>query len=608
MAPIPIIDHNEAEYPPFTFTLIRDLNPGEHVHICTASFRLFLHAVFETLTVENTEGDLIPEALRLSRDPADERPHDSRKSFMEVDVLTFLAEGTRITVQLKPMLDTVNLSGDMTWDLRLAVIDQEEYESNICRFPYHDVAEPVLMYIAPSKPEDVQINRRWNGQWIARLVDNGGITAFREGETAEILSHEETTAVMFSEKGIATGNMDTGSKVPFCIQTSSGFNAAANHLPVLSGGEKVYFGDIHWHTAFSTDGQRELERCLRSCRDELALDFAGPSDHVLAEGDYGRSTVHDQARICMEFDEPGRFAVIPGFELSRRYGHCNIYTDSWEKLFRLADRFEETYCHVIHGNKDRFGIEELVEEFEDDQTLIIPHHSNMRNEGKGVGADGRAAWCAFRWPRTLQPNHLRLIEMNQQRGAFESEIPDPLWQPPFWKKFHGGLGGSAQQGLAQGHRIGFIGGTDNHNGWPTLEGDKHKVGGITGVIAEELSAAGIHAALHARHCYATTGARIVAQARFNGQLMGSELLLEPLSERRIQVEIHGTAPLERVEIISFGQVAYRFEINGDSLQFTGEWKDDRPERPMENVYYYVRARQIDGQCLWLSPWWVDLQA
>jgi len=608
MKPSYTLDHRDPAYPPLTFSMTRGLVPGERVHLCTASFRLFLHTEFDSIDITDETGQTLGDAMRPLRGPNEARPNTAKKSLMEFEVQSPVPTGSRMTVQLVPTEGMINLSGDMTWDLRLSVIDEEEYTSNICRFPYHDVANPIELYITASSPTGVQVNRKWNGEWIARLVDQGGVTAQCAGESAKLEQNGLTTEVAFSNAGIANGTLSIAEPQPVSIRTAQGFTATSNPLPVLSGGEQIFFGDIHWHTAFSTDGQREMERSLRSCRDELALDFAGPSDHVLREGDYGRSTVHDQAEIGLKFEEPGRFAVIPGFELSRRYGHCNVYTDSWEKLFQLADQFEQNFCHILKANPDRFCIEELVEHFEDDRTLIIPHHSNMRNEGKGLAPDGRPPWCAFRWPKTLQPQHLRLIEMNQQRGAFESEIPDPLWQPPFWKQFHGGLGGSAQQGLAQRHRIGFIGGTDNHNGWPTLEGHRHQVGGITGVIAGELTAAGIHSALHARHCYATTGARIAAQARMNGHLMGSELLLEPSDNRLIQVEIHGTASLERVEVISFGQVAHRFEVKGDSHQFIGEWNDNRPERPVEDVYYYIRARQVDGQCIWLSPWWVDLQS
>ena len=69
--------------------------------------------------------------------------------------------------------------------------------------------------------------------------------------------------------------------------------------------------------------------------------------------------------------------------------------------------------------------------------------------------------------------------------------------------------------------------------------------------------------------------------------------------------VKGTAPIEAVQIVSYGVVLADLPVSGDSLDFTGEWQDDRPGRPLENVYYYVRARQVDGHCIWLSPWWIE---
>jgi hypothetical protein len=44
----------------------------------------------------------------------------------------------------------------------------------------------------------------------------------------------------------------------------------------------------------------------------------------------------------------------------------------------------------------------------------------------------------------------------------------------------------------------------------------------------------------------------------------------------------------------------------DRLDFEAEWVDERPGRPLEDAWYYVRARQTDGHCAWLSRFRVDL--
>ena len=61
-----------------------------------------------------------------------------------------------------------------------------------------------------------------------------------------------------------------------------------------------------------------------------------------------------------------------------------------------------------------------------------------------------------------------------------------------------------------------------------------------------------------------------------------------------------------VQIIHCGSVLVDLAVPKDSWNVDVEWLDDRPGRGLEDVYYYVRARQTDGHCVWLSPWWVDL--
>jgi len=573
-----VLDPTRNSWPKIRMQIHKDIPSGKQVHLCTASFRLFYVTGMDSVRMESADGKDLTANIQIKKDDADSPLRDHMKrSLARWDTESSIPAGSWIEIQLASFKGHLNGSGDIEWDLRVAAIDDEEYEASPCGFPFHDFANPFIIRFTHSSQTGKEVYRRFNEEIYVRSRDRNGVTVSIE------------KAKPGGDNALDVEDINR-----------------ANPLPRLSNGQNVFFGDIHWHTAFSTDGQRGLHAALRSARDEFGLDFAGPTDHMLDSGHYGRSTVKDQISICREFDEAGRFVVIPGFELSRRYGHCNVYTDTFEKLERLASRFPGKFENILKANINRYCAEELAALFEDDTTLMVPHHTNMGTEGGAVAPDGRSMWSAFPWPTSPIPNHLRLMEMNQQRGAFEAETSDPVWQPHFWKQFPGGLGGSAQSGLTRGHRIGFLGGTDNHNGWPTLEGNHGEIGGVTGVIADSLDRQSLFDALHARRCYATTGARIVADARLNDHPIGAELQLEPDARRHFTVELKGTAPLDRVEIISFGHVLHQFDVKPNSAEFDGEWMDDRPQRPLENVYYYLRARQTDGQCLWLSPWWVDL--
>ena len=360
-------------------------------------------------------------------------------------------------------------------------------------------------------------------------------------------------------------------------------------------------GKFLWHTDFSGDGQRSMEDALKSARDELGLDFAGPADHMGANGRYSKKTPEEQADVCRNFDEPGRFCTIPGAEISRRYGHANLYTDSFDLFVEITNRFSKELAPSWSKDPNRYDFRPLVDLCPAGRAVIVPHHTNMDSymREKVVREDGRPFWCAMHWPISADRGVVRLFEMVQTRGCFETEETDEQW-----RIYNGGLGGSARTALMRGYRLGFIGGTDNHCGWPTRQGADYC--GLTAVQADSLDTQAILNAMYNRRCYATSGARIVADATLNGHPMGSELKLKPGQERRFQIQIHGTAPISAVQIIHCGYVLADIPVEVDQIDFAGEWADERPGRPLEDAYYYVRARQTDGHCVWLSPFWVDL--
>jgi hypothetical protein len=170
--------------------------------------------------------------------------------------------------------------------------------------------------------------------------------------------------------------------------------------------------------------------------------------------------------------------------------------------------------------------------------------------GNVFARSGLSVWTHYCWP--LGHNELRffrLAEIVQGRGCFESEEVDPEWKVRF------GAGGSIRTGHVRAFLIGFTGGTDSHAGWPS----RHQGGALTGltaVYADGFSRAGIMRGIQ-RRCYATTGTRIVLDFRLNGAAMCSELLLGPRDDRVFTLRVHGTTPLDRVEIVSQGAAIAR---------------------------------------------------
>jgi hypothetical protein len=64
--------------------------------------------------------------------------------------------------------------------------------------------------------------------------------------------------------------------------------------------------------------------------------------------------------------------------------------------------------------------------------------------------------------------------------------------------------------------------------------------------------------------------------------------------------IHAVSPLERIEVLKDGEVAYAEDADG--LDATVEWTDPEPSAGEHS--YYVHVIQADGQQAWASPVWV----
>ena len=537
--------------------------------------------------------------------------------------------GERATGRPSPQQSRDRYSGLSWWlhALAIAEVDAEDGEP---------VAAPFEVRFVAGEPARLAAYLRHDGRLLVQHFDqagnptgaNGSLVAEADGRriTVPVTGGAAATVALPAAapagstpaaqqvRGDATPGAGSGQPPARVggrvkVQDSAGRTAVSNAPPLALDGTPIFFGEFHWHTDFSGDGQRPTADALRSARDELALDFAGPADHLSPSATYRGTgsagnvtrTVAEQAALCRPFEEPGRFCAVPAAELSRRYGHANIYTDSWDLLLELTGRFAAELAPAWERQPDRYDLASLVRLCPPGRALVVPHHTNMDSyvrEGV-VREDGRPAWCAMHWPLPANRDVVRLAEMVQTRGCFEAEETDERWR--IWD---GGLGGSVRTALARGYRLGFVGGTDNHSGWPTRKGDGFC--GVTAIQAPALAWGELFRALHARRCYATTGARIVADVTLNGASMGSELRLEPGAERRLRVKIRGTAPLECVQVIHCGQMLAQLPVAADSADLDAEWVDERPGRPLQDVYYYVRARQRDGECLWTSPFWIDL--
>jgi len=279
----------------------------------------------------------------------------------------------------------------------------------------------------------------------------------------------------------------------------------------------VPWADLHGQSE-ETVGSNTAEDYHRFARDDAALDVVGH------QGNDFQVTAENWAefqRLAREYTQPGRFVVLPGYEWSGNTaggGDHNVYWPAPDRpIFRS--------CHALIPDKstvdsDRYPIERLYEELRVRGGIAIAH----------VG--GRRADLSRHDPEVVP-----LVEIYSAWGQFE-------WM--------------LTESLALGHRVGVVAGSDGHKGRPgaSYPGASQfgAYGGLTGIIAEELTPEAIFAALRARSCYATTGQRIVLRVQLDGHPMGSELRTGgPVT---LACHVAGTAAIRSVEVLRDAEVVH----------------------------------------------------
>lgn len=299
-----------------------------------------------------------------------------------------------------------------------------------------------------------------------------------------------------------------------------------------SPGFRLFWGDPH---GGQVSDARKVKDFFMYARDVAGIHFAGyqRNDHVMTNLDY--QIQQDAER---EFYEPGGFLPLPGFEWSAttdRGGHHNVY-------FRRFDQPVRRSGHAMGGPQTMPTIPGVPQEFDDDQNL--PHITGLYDAYRGADlvltphVGGAHADLTYHEP-TLEP----AIEITSGHGTFE------------WFQ---------REALQRRYKVGFLGGSDCHTGRPGTDHPGHQErrfakGGLTGLYCTELTLDAWIAAMRARRCFATTGARIVAVIRSDGHFMGEEYTTSKHPE--ISVSIEGTSPLEKVELYRGLDLIYSHDLD-----------------------------------------------
>jgi len=396
------------------------------------------------------------------------------------------------------------------------------------------------------------------------------------------------------------------------LAEAGGVRGRSNPIVCRRDGERgLFWGDIHAHMrenphqAFISEEDRLMGPATRDeaytfARDVVGLDFCGITDHDSQMTDLDWERVQEAAR---SFHEPGRFVTFAGYEwshvmggMSSNFGHRNVIylDDEGAPLLRCCEPNSDTAPKLWQRLDEYRGGRANV--------MVIPHHP-----ARAMGN----IWLNWDYLNGDLERNVEIYSLWGSSEKFGEPYPIRYGTGGYWGATES-RGHHVQDGLARGHRFGLIAGSETHDGrpgrpiihgWHVCGGDVVWQGGIAAVWADGLKRQDIWDGLWQRRCYGTTGVKIILHFQLNGQPMGSELTLSRAAEpRQLDVAVHGTDALARIDVVKNNLDVHGVEGEGESVKFS--WEDPTPAEPGD--YYYVRVTQRDGQMAWSSPIWIDL--
>ncbi|MBM3554280.1 MAG: DUF3604 domain-containing protein [Alphaproteobacteria bacterium] len=295
-----------------------------------------------------------------------------------------------------------------------------------------------------------------------------------------------------------------------------------------------YWGDLHGQSeeTIGTNSAREL---IEFARDRAFLDVMSHQGN-----DFQITTPfwNQLNRLTAEFNRDGSFIIFPGYEWS---GNTGLGGDR-NVLFLKEGRQIHRSHHALVADLSDVGTDansadDLFRALKDEDCLVFAHIGGRYADIK-MSHDGRIE---------------RAVEVHSDWGTFEWLIEDAF---------------------DQGYRVGIVANSDGHKG---RHGASHPgaslfgaYGGLTCLLAENLSRQAIASAMRKRHHYATTGCRmgleIAARFEKEAELFGDDPRMGGTVVRRAReammgdilrstdravtfaVEALGSAPIERVEL------------------------------------------------------------
>lgn len=344
---------------------------------------------------------------------------------------------------------------------------------------------------------------------------------------------------------------------------------------------RVRWADLHGHSGLS-DGTGTPDDWYRYAREVAGLDIAALTDH----DHFGVRFLDEENGLWEELvataarhHDPGAFVTLPAYEwTSWIHGHRHVlhFADTGPLLSSLDEATERP--------------DQLWDALRGLPAITLAHHSS----GDPIPTN----W-SFAPDPVLEP----VTEIASVHGSSEAaDGPQAVRGSRPGRYVRDQLNGGVQ--------LGFVASGDGHDGHPglahrspvygALGARRIGTGGLAGLECEELDRASVLEALRARRTYATNGPRILLHVRLAGEPPGAGVSagVEPV----LEVDLRGTAALARAVIVRDGEL-FELELGGaeDPRELVGSYALPGGAL-LPGDYAYLRVEQVDGGCVWSSPW------
>src|SRR4051812_3375600 len=317
--------------------------------------------------------------------------------------------------------------------------------------------------------------------------------------------------------------------------------ARANPLRVVkSAPVRRYWADLHGQSG-ETIGMGSAEAYFRYARDAAFVDMVGHQGNDFQITDAFWKKLNE---LTAEFDKPGKFVCLPGYEWSGNTGMGGDRNIFYRHEGRPIRRSSHILVEGQTSTEAIYTADKLFDFLKDEDCCVIAHVGGRYADLK-YAHDGKTE---------------RTVEVHSSWGTFEWILHDAF---------------------EKGYRVGVVCHSDDHKGRPgaTRPGASTfgAIGGLSCYFMPELTRDALFDALRQRRHYGTTGVRILVDlhATFDQPVTGfsEDPQLGPTREfavqraamgsivrphrvpMRISAEVIGTAPIERVDVLHGTRVA-----------------------------------------------------